>query len=137
MKTLADLKRAIKPGVRLRCIKNQYRPELDGGVRVVVRVFTGQFTWLPDPLPKHAITISEDGMAATCDCGWTFKAYTNESPETGRIRVKEWSDAHLRKGTPESWLRYAKASMFTFDGSNAFKMRLDAADSKYVHLEIL
>lgn len=45
MKTLADLKRAIKPGVRLRCIKNQYRPELDGGIRVVVRVFTGQFTW--------------------------------------------------------------------------------------------
>lgn len=38
MRTFADLKRAIRPGVRLRVISHEYRPELTGTVRIVTDV---------------------------------------------------------------------------------------------------
>ena len=46
MKTLADLKRRILPGTRLRCLRNTSRPTLDGGEREVVRVQGNAFTWV-------------------------------------------------------------------------------------------
>ena len=45
MRTLADLKRRIAPGVRLRCIANTYRPMLSGTVREIHRVQGNAFTW--------------------------------------------------------------------------------------------
>jgi hypothetical protein len=48
MRTLTDLKRAIKPGLRLLCIENTKRPELNGKERIVSRVQGNAFTW------KHA-----------------------------------------------------------------------------------
>lgn len=38
MKTLAELKRTIKPGMRLTVIRHDYRPELAGTVRTVTDV---------------------------------------------------------------------------------------------------
>lgn len=123
MKTLADLKRLIKPGVRLRCIANTYRPELNGRERVVVRVFTGQFTWI-EPNVDHSL------IGDSCSCGrWTLK------PDTHRSAEEEFS-YHKKRATDESWTRYEKASLFTFDGSNSFKMRLGTG-SDYIHLEVL
>ena len=46
MRTLADLKRRIVPGVRLRCISNTYRPMLDGTIREVSRTQGNAFTWI-------------------------------------------------------------------------------------------
>jgi hypothetical protein len=53
---LAELKRAIKPGVRLRCISNSYGPELNGRERLVARVQTNAFTWsmnVGPPAPRN------------------------------------------------------------------------------------
>jgi hypothetical protein len=138
LKTLADLKRTIKPGMRLRCIENTYRPELNGKQRKVVRVFTEQFTRVEDPLPVHALTVAPDGLAVNCVCGWIFKSCTDAPMEDRLEHVKEWADAHEKDGKRESWLRYPKASLFTFDGSMTFAMRLDPdRPDLYVRLEIL
>ena len=48
MSTLADLKRRIVPGVRLRCIANTYRPILDGTIRKVFRTQGNAFTWFQE-----------------------------------------------------------------------------------------
>ncbi len=45
MKTLADFKRRIKVGTKLKCIHNTYRPVLDGTTREVVKVQTVGFYW--------------------------------------------------------------------------------------------
>lgn len=38
MRSLAELKRTIKPGMTLRVVQHEYRPELTGAVRVVTDV---------------------------------------------------------------------------------------------------
>lgn len=38
MKTLSDLKRAIKPGTRLLVVDHEYRPEFNGTIQTVTRV---------------------------------------------------------------------------------------------------
>jgi hypothetical protein len=48
MKTLADLKRTIKVGTRLRCIENTLRPELNDTLRTVVKVQGNAFVWHQD-----------------------------------------------------------------------------------------
>lgn len=53
IKTLAALKRIIQPGVRLRCIENTYRPDLNGKDRTVTRVQTNGFYWRPDEWAKR------------------------------------------------------------------------------------
>lgn len=73
MKSLAELKRAIKPGVRLRCIENTYRPELNGKSRVVVRVQTNAFTWKHETGPStESWTNYEKASAYTFPGGNTF-----------------------------------------------------------------
>lgn len=47
MKSFADIKRAIKPGVRLFVISHEYRPELSGTTRVVGKVQTNGY-WFED-----------------------------------------------------------------------------------------
>jgi hypothetical protein len=43
VKTFADLRRTIKPGMKLRVIQHDYRPELTGTVRVVTDVQTNGY----------------------------------------------------------------------------------------------
>ena len=45
MKTLADIKRRIAVGTRLKCVENTLRPVLNGTTREVKRVLTVAFTW--------------------------------------------------------------------------------------------
>ena len=40
VKTFADLKRTIKPGMTLRVVQHNYRPELTGTLRLVTKVQT-------------------------------------------------------------------------------------------------
>lgn len=58
MKTLADIKRRIAVGTRLRCVENTLRPTLNGTDREVVRVLTIAFTWKQDndPNPRPSWT---------------------------------------------------------------------------------
>lgn len=43
MKTFADVKRTIKPGMKLKVVQHDYRPELTGTVRVVTRTQTNGY----------------------------------------------------------------------------------------------
>ena len=45
MQTLADLRRRIAVGMRLLCIENTYRPELNGRVREITRARASLFYW--------------------------------------------------------------------------------------------
>jgi hypothetical protein len=46
IKSLADLRRTLKPGMRVHCVENTYRPELNGKTRLVRRVQGNAFTWV-------------------------------------------------------------------------------------------
>jgi len=56
MKTLTELKRTLKPGTRIRCIENTYRPELNGKLRLVTRTQTNGFYWMADDAMKESWT---------------------------------------------------------------------------------
>jgi hypothetical protein len=47
--TLSSFKRKIKPGVRLMCVLNEYRPELSGTYRRVYGTHENSFTWTGEP----------------------------------------------------------------------------------------
>ena len=53
MKTFSDVKRRLAPGVRLLCVENTKRPEVNGSTRIVQTILTNAFTWRPpdDPAP--------------------------------------------------------------------------------------
>jgi hypothetical protein len=53
MKSLAELKRTIQVGTRLRCIENTYRPELNGKTRIVTRIQTNGFWWKHEKTDEH------------------------------------------------------------------------------------
>lgn len=53
---LASIKRRIRPGVSLLCIRNTLRPELDGTLRRVTRVQGNGFWWTCDRDPREAWT---------------------------------------------------------------------------------
>src|SRR5688572_386476 len=45
MKTLKELKARVQPGVRMLCVENTKRPELNGTIRIVNHVQGNAFTW--------------------------------------------------------------------------------------------
>ena len=74
MKTLTDVKRRIRDGVRLVCVSNTRRPELNGQLRTVTKAQINGFFWLADgdhrrywtPYPKAQDCIVEDDTFALC-----------------------------------------------------------------------
>jgi hypothetical protein len=139
MKSLADLKRVIKPGLRLRCIANTFRPELNGRERIVTRIQTNGFYW-KDPGPHDLNIRSLRDADAVCSCGgWciTFPAFDTEKDEYIRGRIEEDFAGHKHRATREAWTAYQKSGAFQFDGSNCFRMRLWSDTDKFVHLEVL
>lgn len=54
MKTLADLKRAIRPGVRLLVVNHEYRPELTGTTRTVTDVQGNGYFYLSEGDSKRS-----------------------------------------------------------------------------------
>jgi len=55
--TMAELKRRILVGTRLRCVENTKRPELNGSTRIVVRTLGNAFVWQFDdgnPETRHS-----------------------------------------------------------------------------------
>lgn len=51
MKTMADIKRRIRPGTIIVCVENARRPELNGQQRRVADVQGNAFTWRPIDAP--------------------------------------------------------------------------------------
>jgi len=83
MKTLADIKRRIQPGVRLICVENTKRPELNGKERIITKVQTKAFVWI------HA---DEDAKAAKGS--WTNYAPARDvdilDENTFRMAIANW-----------------------------------------------
>lgn len=150
MKTLTELKRLIKPGVRLLCIENTLRPVLNGKIRLVEKAQGNAFVWRHDPQPDHSMIIkSIRPIEVECICGdWKY-GQSEDQREMGSYRGDRtsWTDDELRATAVEkygyhehsakqrSWTNYEKASAFTFDGSNTFTMTM--APGKAVTLQIL
>lgn len=116
MKTLADLRRAIKPGVRLLCVENTLRPELNDRERIVTKAQGNGFFWEHNPKPEHAFT------GTGCTCGtWKVEMPHWRTPE-------EQFEVHAKNADARSWTSYEKASEFTFDG-DYFTMQLKPGTS--------
>ena len=139
MNSLAELKRAIKPGVRLRCISNSYRPELNGRERLVARVQTNAFTWYDQTPHTLEIRWHPDALAR-CTCGSWSAELSRIDPETNQqveARIHEAFADHRTPALRESWTTYPKAPLCRFDGSNIFDLRLHPETLDYVRLELL
>jgi hypothetical protein len=56
MKTLIDIKRRIRPGARIECVENTYRPALNGTIRIVVHKQGNAWTWRFADNPLGAVS---------------------------------------------------------------------------------
>jgi hypothetical protein len=141
MKSLAELKRTIKPGLRLRCIENTYRPELNGKIRTVCRVQTNAFTWKTEEAHEIKINSLRDADAV-CSCGgWSVKFptfdHSTETNESIRANIEREFAGHLHRAGRESWTNYEKAPAYTFVG-NRFTFGIALAGKEHhVTLEVL
>jgi hypothetical protein len=139
MNTLADLKRAMQQGVRLRGISNPHRPDLNGRERVVVRVQTNAFV-CRDATPHVLVIRTLRDADAACSCGqWSlvFPTFDSDKDQSIRGRMEENFATHQTSALRDIWTRYTTASMFRFDGSNIFDHRLRPHSPDYVRLEVL
>ncbi len=138
MKTLAELKRRIQPGVKLLCVENTYRPELNGKTRVVCRVQTNAFTWKHEGETHELVQIGTDEHSTRCSCGaWTYKPSWRDE---GRPLIESINEAFLYHRTAadkEAWTNYEKASLYTFAGDRFTFGLGSAGDGHKVTLEVL
>jgi hypothetical protein len=89
MKSFADVKRRFAIGVRLECVENTYRPELDGSRRTINKVQTNAIRW------------REDGSDQQC---WT------PYPAASGVKIVDGDtfDMPLRQGQHYVRLRFLK-----------------------------